>query len=113
MFQIPVTIMENLIHRTIIDEGAITSVISISCWKALGSPPITPSPTILTSFNGHSFSPYRIFTALPIALSGKTVAIEVEVIDHPLEYNLLLGRNWTYAMKSSPSVVFRTIWFPY
>jgi hypothetical protein len=24
--------------------------------------------------------------------------VEVEVVDTPLDYNLLLGRSWTYAM---------------
>lgn len=47
MFQIQVTVMEKFIHRTVIDEGAATSTMSISYWKALESPPITPSPTIL------------------------------------------------------------------
>ena len=88
-------VMEKIIHRTIVDEGATISVMSISSWKSLGSPPITPPPTILTTFNGRSFSPYGIFTALPITLGSKIVTIEVEVIDRPLEYNILLGRNWT------------------
>lgn len=112
-FQIQVTVMQKLIHRTIVDEGVTTSIMSISYWKYLGSPPITPSATILTAFDGRSFSPYKIFIALPITLGGKIVVVEVEIIDRPLEYNLLLGRNWTYAMKAVPSVVFHTISFPH
>lgn len=110
-FQIQVMVMQKLIHRMVVDEGATTSVMSISCWKALDSPPITPSPTILTMFDGRSFSPYGIFTTLPITLGGKIVTVEVEVIDRPLECNLLLGRIWTYAMKAVPSAVFHTISF--
>ena len=28
------------------------------------------------------------------------MSVEVEVIDEPLDYNLLLGRIWTYAMSA-------------
>ena len=41
-FQIQVTVMHKLIHRMVVDEGATTLVMSISCWKGLDSPPITP-----------------------------------------------------------------------
>ena len=41
------------------------------------------------------------------------MSIEVEVIDAPLDYNLLLGRSWTYAMSSIASVVFRVVVFPH
>lgn len=48
--------MEKIIHQTIVDEGETTLVMYISGRKDLGSPLITPSPAILTTFNGHSFS---------------------------------------------------------
>ena len=65
------------------------------------------------NFDGCSFSPYVIFTTIPITLDGKTISIEVEVIDHPLRYDLLLEINWTYVMKSISSIVFHTICFPH
>lgn len=88
-----VKVMGKAIHRTIMDEGVATSIMSLSCWKALGSPPITPSLTIRTALNGHLFSPCGIFTALPITLHGKIVSIKVKVIDHPIDYNCLHGRD--------------------
>jgi hypothetical protein len=39
--------------------------------------------------------------------------VEVEVVDSPFDYNLLLGRNWTYAMVVVSSSVFRTLFFPH
>jgi hypothetical protein len=39
--------------------------------------------------------------------------VEVEVVDAPLDYNLLLGCNWTYAMIFVVSFVFRTLCFPH
>jgi hypothetical protein len=38
---------------------------------------------------------------------------EVEVVDAPLDYNLLLGRSWTYAMQAVVATVFRVLLFPH
>jgi hypothetical protein len=41
------------------------------------------------------------------------MSIEVEVVDVPLDYNLLLGRSWTYVNKVVVSSVFRILCFPH
>jgi hypothetical protein len=41
------------------------------------------------------------------------VEMEVEVVDVPIDYNLFLGHNWTYAMVTVVSSVFHTICFPH
>ena len=46
-------------------------------------------------------------------LGGKDISILVEVIDAPLDYNILLGRNWFYAMTDFSSTVFQTLQFPH
>jgi hypothetical protein len=46
-------------------------------------------------------------------LGGKTVTIDVEVVDAPLDYNLLLGRSWCYAMTVVASSVFQCVQFPH
>ena len=81
------------VKHTMIDEGAIASVMSLSCWKGLGSPELSKSVTMLTAFDGRSFRLHGILPSLKVRLGGKTVAIEIEVVDVPLDYNLLLGRN--------------------
>jgi hypothetical protein len=43
------------IFRTVVDEGTLTCVMSLACWKAIGQPVLSLSPTLLTAFNGHSF----------------------------------------------------------
>ena len=53
---------------------------------------------MLISFDGRSFQPHGILPSLKVHLGGKTVAIKVEVVDAPLDYNLLLGRDWIYNM---------------
>ena len=84
--------------RTIIDEGATAFLMSLSCWKGLGSPTLSQCANMLTDFYGRSFCPHGIFPSLVVQLGGKTIAIEVEVVDAPLDYNLLLGRNCVYSM---------------
>ena len=76
-------------------------------------PRAVPSNTLLTAFDGRSFRPHGILPAFEIKLAGKVVSIEVEVIDAPLGYNLILGRNWTYAMSAIASVIFRVVVFPH
>jgi hypothetical protein len=99
--------------RIVVDEGASTCIMSISCWKALGSPKLNTSATLLKSFDGHMFQPHGIITTLPIELGGKTVFVDVEVVDAPLEYNLLLGCTWFYEMTAVVSSVFRVLCFPH
>jgi len=68
---------------------------------------------MLTAFDYHSFLPHGILPASLVHLGGKTLEVDVEVVDAPLDYNLLLGHNWTYAMISIVSSVFRTLCFPH
>ena len=100
------------IHRTINDEGASTCVMSASCWLALGSPTLSPPSNSLKAFDSHTFIPKGYLASFPITLVGKTVTVDVEVVDKKLDYNLLLGRSWTYAMTTVVSTVFRIILFP-
>jgi hypothetical protein len=41
------------------------------------------------------------------------VCVKVEVVDAPLDYNLLLGRSWTYSMQVVVAIVFRVLLFPH
>ena len=69
-----------------------------------------PSNTLLT---GRSFYLHGILPSFEINLERKAVSVEVEAIDAPLDYNLLLGRSWTYAMSAIASAVFRVVVFPH
>ena len=105
--------MGKKVFRMVLDEGALTSVLSLTCWKALGSPKLVTSPTTLKAFDGRGFQPHGLISALVVKLGGKTFSIQVEVVDAPLYYNLLLGRNWFYAMNAVASTVFRMVQFPH
>jgi hypothetical protein len=66
---------------------------------------------MLKAFNGSGFKPYGVLLSLPITLRGKTVQVEVEVFDAPLDYNLLLGRSWIDSMHAVVSTLFRVMHF--
>jgi hypothetical protein len=68
---------------------------------------------MLRAFDGRGFHPHRLLQSLVIQLGGKTVTVDVEVVDAPLDYNLLLGRSWFYAMTAVASSVFRCVQFPH
>ena len=98
---------------TVIDEGITAFAMSLSCWKGLGSPELSKSATMLTAFDGRSFRLHGILPSLKFHLGGKTVAIEFKVVDAPLNYNLLLGRNWMYSMQAVSSSLFCVVCFPF
>jgi hypothetical protein len=111
-FQIHEGYSKYTIKLAVVDEGVATCVMSLICWKALSSPTLSQSLTMLTAFDSHSFYPHGILPAFLVQLGGNTVEVDVEVVDAPLDSNLLLGRNWTYAMTVVVSLVFHTLCFP-
>jgi hypothetical protein len=70
-FQIQVIVSDKNICRTIIDEAALMCVMSIACWKSIGSPPLTESHNMLKAFNGSGFKPYDVLPSLPITLDAQ------------------------------------------
>ena len=52
---IHVECLNMIIKHTVIDEGVAASVMSLSCWKGLGSLALSRSGAMLTSFDGRSF----------------------------------------------------------
>ena len=86
--------LNNTIKCSVIDEVVAASVMSLACWKGLGSPPLSKSGTMLTAFDIISFRSDDTLPSLEVQFGGKTVAIKVEVVNAPLDYNILLGRNW-------------------
>ena len=101
----------NNIFQTVVDEGASTCIMSMSCWKAIGFLELVSSSTMLKAFNGHTFNPYGILTMFPIKSGSETVSFEIEVVNAPLEYNLLLGHSWFYVMKDIVLLVFPVLRF--
>jgi hypothetical protein len=62
-FQIHVEYTKITIKHTVIDEGVATCVMSLTCWKSIGSPTLSQYMTMLTAFDGRSFRPHKIIPA--------------------------------------------------
>jgi hypothetical protein len=112
-FQIQVVIQNRNIYRTIIEEGASTCIMYFTCWKSIGSPPLTESHNTLKAFNGYIFKPYGVLPSFSITLEGKSVNVEVEVFDAPLDYNILLGHSCIDSMCAIVSTLFHVLCFPH
>ena len=80
-FQISVSIQNLVVHRCIVDDGESTCVMSTLVWQKLGSPILQPSSTTLWAFDGYPTKAQGILPHVPITLAGKTVLIDIEVVN--------------------------------
>jgi hypothetical protein len=112
-FQIPVKIQNITVHRCIIDEGESTCIMFKVVWKKLGSPKLVLSTITLRDYDGRPSCPKGIFQNVPVELGGKTILIDIEVIETPLDYNILFEHSYMYSMKVVASSVFRMMMFPH
>jgi hypothetical protein len=65
----------------------------------------------LFTFNRRTTHPLGILPQSPVTLGGKTIFIDVMVVQDPLDFDLLLGRDYVYDMKSIMSTLFHVISF--
>jgi hypothetical protein len=112
-FQITVQVHGQYVPQTLIDEGASISILSYVAWYALGCSQLTPVTQNLLAFNRRTSQPLGILPQFPVTLGGKTVFIDVMVVRDPLDFTLLLGWDYVYAMKALVSTLFRVISFPH
>jgi hypothetical protein len=112
-FHITVQVCGRDVPQTLIDEGSFVSILSSIAWQALGCPPLAPVTQNLLAFNKRTSQPLGTLPQFPVTLAGKTVFIDVMVVQDPLDFSLLLGRDYVYAMKAIVSTLFRVISFPH
>jgi hypothetical protein len=112
-FQITVQVCGRDVTKTLIDEGSSVSILSSIAWQTLGCPSLAPVTQNLLAFNRRTSQPLGTLPQFPITLGGKTVFIDVMVVQDPLDFSLLLGRDYVYAMKAIVSTLFRVISFPH
>jgi hypothetical protein len=79
----------------------------------LGCPPLASVTHNLLAFNKRSSQPLGTLPQFPVTLGGKTVFIDVMVVQDLLDFSLLLGQDYVYAMKAIVSTLFRVISFPH
>ena len=99
--------------HTIVYEGPSISILSSTAWKALGSPQLVPDTKKILDFNHRPIAPLGVLSYSPTTLGGKTVCIDVIVVQGPLDFNLLLRHDYVYAMKAVVSTLFIVMHFPH
>ena len=67
----------------------------------------------LRAYDGHPTKDQGILPHVPVTLARKTVLIDIDVTIAQLDYNLLLGRSYMYAMRAVTSTVFHLMMFPH
>jgi hypothetical protein len=93
-FQITVQVFDRNIPKTIIDEFAYVSILSMNFWHAFGSLHIVPLTQNMLTFDRRVSKPLGILPLFLVTLGGKTFCIDVMVVHDPLEFNLLLGKDY-------------------
>jgi hypothetical protein len=112
-FQITIQVCGQDVPQMMIDEGSSVSILSSIAWQYLGYPPLAPVTQNLLSFNRRTNQPLGTLPQFPITLGGKIVFIDVMVVQDPLDFSLLLGRDYVYSMKAIVSTLFHVIYFPH
>jgi len=102
-----------VVHGTILYEGTFVSIMSSTTWQALGSPYLVHVTQNMLAFNGGTSQPLVILPKFPITLGGKTIYIDVMIVQGPLYFNFLLGRDYVYVMGALVSLLFCVICFPH
>jgi hypothetical protein len=112
-FQIRVKVNSMGIYRCIVDEGSSASILSSSAWKYLGSPKLVSTTSELLDFDRRPSECLGILPQFPIMLGGKTVLVDLLVVPGPLDFNMLLGHDYVYAMNVVVSMLFHVMHFPH
>jgi len=87
--------------------------LSFVAWYTLGCPQLALVTQNLLAFNRRNSQPLGILPQFPITLGEKTIFIDVMVVLDPLDFSLLLGRDYVYSMKALVSTLFHVISFPH
>ena len=65
----------------------------------------------LLSFDRRTSIPLGILSQTPVTLGGKAVLFDFMVIEDPLDFNMLLGRDHVYTMQAMVSTFFHVMYF--
>jgi hypothetical protein len=97
----------------LIEKGLSISILFSISWQDLGYPQFVPVTQNLLNFNRRTSQPLGTLPQFPMNLVGKTIFIDIMVVQDPLDLDLLLGRDYVYSMKAIVSNIFCVISFPH
>ena len=65
----------------------------------------------LPTFDRRTCIALGIISQKPVTLGGKTILVEFMVIEDPLDFNVILGHEYGYAMQAMVSTFFHVMYF--
>ena len=77
----------------------------------MGSPSLVLTANQLLEFDRGTCVALGILTQTPVTLGGKTILVDFMVIEDRLDFNMLLGRDYVYAMQAMVSTFFHVMYF--
>ena len=77
----------------------------------MGSPNLVSTANQLLAFDRRTCIALGILSQTPVTLGGKTILVDFMVIEDPLDFDMLLGCDYVYAMQVVVSTFFRVIDF--
>ena len=83
-FFVHVDVMNNMIKHIVVDEGVVASVMSLDCCKGHSSPTLLKYMTMLTAFDGHSFSRMVLFPLSKSSWEGRLCRSRSRWLMYPL-----------------------------
>ena len=77
----------------------------------MGSPILISNDIQLLYFNRRTSIASGILSQNPVTLGGKTVLVDFMVIEDLLDFNMLLGHDYFYAMQAVVPTLSRVLYF--
>jgi len=105
-FQIRVEFYSRNISWCIVDEGASKSILSSSAWQDIGSPKLVLDTNQLLVFDRIPHEALGILPQWPIMVGGKVFLVDMNVMDGPLDFNMIIGHVYVYSMNIMVSMIF-------
>ena len=75
----------------------------------MGSPSLVLTSSQLLEFDIRTSIDLGILAQTLVTLGGKTVLVDFIVIEDPLDFNMLVGRDYVYAMQAVVSTFFHVM----
>ena len=95
----------------IVDEGASVNILSACAWRCMGSPSLMSNDSQLLDFDRRTCIALGILAQTPVTLGTKTILVDFMVIEDPLDFNMIFGHDYVYAMQDVVSTLFRVMYF--
>ena len=78
-------------------------------WQGMGSPSHVSTASQLLAFDRRTCISLGTLSQTPVTLGVKTILVDFMVIEDPLDFNILLGLDYVYAMQAVMSTLFHVM----